>query len=289
MPREKGAKTKKQLDREAKEEAEAEAKAAKEEARIKAEADASAAEMRKKAAEEEAIRKAEEQRINKAKGAMTKAANRERILEGDDTKEPFDFWEAYEITKAGIAKGLAAGVEAKCNEFHFLRQRLALERGMVDKSDAGYAARMASLEAVPMPGTTEGPKVSGTLAEDEQCLEALYRATGGEDGEWLRERGWEHVGEWQDLVAKLFYMSSCTDKVAKDDEVEAEVVVRDLCDQSPSFASRKALSQHNRIRHNVRDPMRCFIVSTDCPILRCDPRRDRCRKIIVVEMNTFQQ
>ena len=63
-----------------------------------------------------------------------------------------------------------------------------------------------------------------------------------------------------------------------------------LCEGRPCFATSRALQSHQRTKHNQRNPVRCFLFGSRCPVcktdfidrLRClahlsDSRRERCR------------
>jgi hypothetical protein len=169
----------------------------------KAKAEAEEREMIRRVQEEE--KRIRDLHLANARKAMRKAADRQMILDADDRVTPVDLWRAYEATKAAKWRGMKAGVDARAEEFAALRRRSETEKGMLSSKfgNAWHKERLEALTNELTPGTQNGPKVHGNLADDEQVLQQLWLDNGGEDGQWSRDRGWEgKVGKWMDLCEK---------------------------------------------------------------------------------------
>ncbi len=164
----------------------------------KSKAEREAEEAAQRAAEEaERQRILEEQRqreiaIKKAKAIAQEKAERER--QAPENYTPFQLWGDYEYTREAMHEATLSGVPAHSLEMDALRKRLAEERKGLDWLAKGHKHkvkgephfvlpshedRVKALYADPMPGTHDGPKVPGTLVDDEKCLQLLYRTTGG--------------------------------------------------------------------------------------------------------------
>jgi hypothetical protein len=162
------------------------------------------AEAKRKAAEDEAARLALEEQIDLAKQRMKRAMEREGLLRDDDSiLGPFETWTMYEGTRAALARGVRAGVEAQCYEFERLRKRLGEEKEALRKLEAETEVQLAEFEATPVPGAHNSTvTVSGSLLDDAEALTSLWQEAGGEDGNWVRATGWELVEEWGEKVSK---------------------------------------------------------------------------------------
>jgi len=162
------------------------------------------AEAKRKAAEVEAARLALEEGIDLAKQRMKRAMEREGLLREDDSiLGPYETWAMYEGTRAALARGVRAGVEAQCYEFERLRKRLGEEKEALRKLEVETEAQLAEFEATPVPGAHNSTvTVSGSLLDDAEALTSLWQEAGGEDGNWARATGWELVEEWGEKVSK---------------------------------------------------------------------------------------
>ena len=64
-------------------------------------------------------------------------------------------------------------------------------------------------------------------------------------------------------IALIYYLKVSSIPLTQGIEnTEVEVFTCDLCSDAPKFPTRKALQQHSRIKHKVRNPMRHFILDS---------------------------
>lgn len=97
---------------------------------------------------------------------------------------------------------------------------------------------------------------------------------------------------WRNIVSSIFFVESRCDKSHSSSD---KVIANHICAMcSDPFSSSKALSQHARIKHGARNPMRFYIKDGVCPACKCDfvtrsrciahvsdSRRDKCRKVLL--------
>ena len=77
-------------------------------------------------------------------------------------------------------------------------------------------------------------------------------------------------GRWKEITSSLHYTCSCLDASATDTSVAVHALRCQLCDTGRTFASTKALLQHQRTKHGVRNPKRYLISDGVCPACQTD-------------------
>ena len=73
--------------------------------------------------------------------------------------------------------------------------------------------------------------------------------------------------KWHALIGNIFYVQSCLDRQAPTIPTIQLTFVCEICTSPrPAFCTAKALAQHKRIKHKMRNNIRCYIDDSGvCP------------------------